>query len=139
MTARDLIQQRTTLPNGDTIWKYSPLVAAAIEGKLAILDGLHRLHSSTLSILHRLILHLKIFIQILILYVTANLLFNCVIFNFFRLIQDRDLQLHDGTRLLRSDRYDKLAKKLGVDVMQKSNIVRVHPAFRIIALAEPPG
>lgn len=139
MTARDLIQQRTTLPNGDTIWKYSPLVAAAIEGKLAILDGLHRLHSSTLSILHRLILHLKIFIQILILYVTANLLFNCVIYNFFRLIQDRDLQLHDGTRLLRSDRYDKLAKKLGVDVMQKSNIVRVHPAFRIIALAEPPG
>lgn len=58
---------------------------------------------------------------------------------FFRLIQDRDLQLHDGTRLLRSDRYDKLAKKLGVDVMDKSNIIRVHPAFRIIALAEPPG
>lgn len=58
---------------------------------------------------------------------------------FIRLIQDRDLQLHDGTRLLRTDRYDKLAKKLGVDIMKKSNIFRVHPAFRIIALAEPPG
>lgn len=57
----------------------------------------------------------------------------------FRLIQDRDLQLHDGTRLLRSDRYDKLVKKLGAEVMEKSNIIRVHPAFRIIALAEPPG
>lgn len=56
-----------------------------------------------------------------------------------RLVQDRDLQLHDGIRLLRSDRYDKLAKKLGVDVMDKSNIIRVHPAFRIMALAEPPG
>lgn len=56
-----------------------------------------------------------------------------------RLIQDRDLQLHDGTRLLRSDRYDKVVAKLGVEVMEKSNIVRVHPAFRIIALAEPPG
>lgn len=56
-----------------------------------------------------------------------------------RLIQDRDLQLHDGTRLLESNRYDKLANKLGVDVMKKSNILRVHPAFRIIALAEPPG
>lgn len=58
---------------------------------------------------------------------------------FFRLIQDRDLQLHDGTRLLRFDRYDKLIKKLGEDVMKKSNIFRIHPAFRIIALAEPPG
>ncbi|XP_027851720.2 von Willebrand factor A domain-containing protein 8 [Aphis gossypii] len=108
LTARDLIQQRTTLPNGDTVWKYSPLVVAAIEGKLAVLDGLHRLHSSTLSVLHRL-------------------------------VQDRDLQLYDGTRLLRSDRYDKLANKLGVDVMNKSNIIRIHPAFRIMALAEPPG
>ncbi|XP_050442272.1 von Willebrand factor A domain-containing protein 8 [Adelges cooleyi] len=108
LTSRDLIQQRTTLPNGDTVWKYSPLVVAAIEGKLAVLDGLHRLHSSTLSILHRL-------------------------------IQDRDLQLHDGTRLLKSDRYDKLANKLGSSVLEKANILRVHPAFRIIALAEPPG
>lgn len=132
MTARDLIQQRTTLPNGDTIWKYSPLVAAAVEGKLAILDGLHRLHSSTLSILHR-------FSALKYIYKNSYTMTDCLICNFFRLIQDRDLQLHDGTRLLRSDRYDKLAKKLGVDVMRKSNIVRIHPAFRIIALAEPPG
>jgi len=61
------------------------------------------------------------------------------VFVFIRLIQDRDLQLHDGTRLLRSDKYDKLSNKLGVDVMKKSNIFRVHPAFRIITLAEPPG
>lgn len=57
----------------------------------------------------------------------------------FRLVQDRDLQLHNGTRLLRSDRYDKLVMKLGADVMKKSNIIRVHPSFRIIALGEPPG
>ena len=30
MTARDLLQQRTTLANGDTIWRFSPLVEAAI-------------------------------------------------------------------------------------------------------------
>lgn len=53
MTARDLIQQRTTLENGDTIWKLSPLVVAALEGKIAVLDGLHRIHPSTLSVLHR--------------------------------------------------------------------------------------
>ncbi|XP_050525858.1 von Willebrand factor A domain-containing protein 8 [Daktulosphaira vitifoliae] len=108
LTSRDLIQHRSTLPNGDTIWKYSPLVVAALEGKLTVLDGLHRLHSSTLTILHRL-------------------------------IQDRDLQLHDGTRLLRSDRYDNLASKLGTSTLEKANILRIHPAFRIIALAESPG
>lgn len=53
MTARDLLQQRTTLPNGDTVWKLSPLVSAALDGKIAVLDGLHRIHPSTLSVLHR--------------------------------------------------------------------------------------
>lgn len=42
MTARDLLQQRTTLADGDTVWKYSPLVEAALSGKMAILDGIHR-------------------------------------------------------------------------------------------------
>lgn len=53
MTSRDLIQQRTTLDNGDTIWKLSPLVKAAMEGKIAVIDGIHRIHPSTLSVLHR--------------------------------------------------------------------------------------
>lgn len=53
MTARDLLQQRATLPNGDTVWKFSPLVTAALNGKIAVLDGLHRIHPSTLSVLHR--------------------------------------------------------------------------------------
>lgn len=55
MTSRDLLQQRTTLENGDTVWKFSPLVMAALEGKIAVLDGLHRIHPSTLSVLHRLV------------------------------------------------------------------------------------
>lgn len=53
MTSRDLLQQRTTLENGDTIWRLSPLVTAALDGKIAIIDGLHRIHPSTLSVLHR--------------------------------------------------------------------------------------
>lgn len=53
MTSRDLVQQRTTLDNGDTVWRFSPLVNAALEGKIAILDGIHRIHPSTLSVLHR--------------------------------------------------------------------------------------
>lgn len=55
MTSRDLLQQRTTLQNGDTVWRFAPLVEAAIEGKIAILDGINRIHPSTLSVLHRLV------------------------------------------------------------------------------------
>uniref|UniRef100_A0A1B6BXM8 VWFA domain-containing protein n=1 Tax=Clastoptera arizonana TaxID=38151 RepID=A0A1B6BXM8_9HEMI len=107
MTNRDLIQQRTTLPNGDTIWKNSPLVDAALNGNLAVLDGLHRLHPSTTAVLQRL-------------------------------IHDRELQLYDGHRLIRHDRYDDLAATLGCDKLKESGILRIHPSFRIIALAEPP-
>lgn len=53
MTSRDLIQQRTTLLNGDTVWKNSVLVTAALEGKLAVLDGIHRVHPSTLAVIYR--------------------------------------------------------------------------------------
>lgn len=54
MTSRDLIQQRSTSQNGDTIWKESRLITAALEGKLAVLDGIHRIHSSTLAVIYRL-------------------------------------------------------------------------------------
>uniref|UniRef100_A0A674IG47 von Willebrand factor A domain-containing protein 8 n=1 Tax=Terrapene triunguis TaxID=2587831 RepID=A0A674IG47_9SAUR len=53
MTARDLVQQRYTLPNGDTAWRPSPLVTAALDGKLVILDGIHRVNSGTLAVLQR--------------------------------------------------------------------------------------
>ncbi|CAK1551283.1 unnamed protein product, partial [Leptosia nina] len=108
MTARDLIQQRTTLDNGDTVWRNSALVEAALNGRLAVLDGLHRIHASTLAVLHRL-------------------------------VHDRELQLHDGTRLIRHDRYDDLLKSgLSPQQLEDSGVKRIHPAFRIIALAEPP-
>ena len=48
-------QTRTTTPSGDTVWIQSPLVRAAIEGQLAVLDGVHRLHRSTLATLSRLV------------------------------------------------------------------------------------
>lgn len=48
MTARDLLQQRTTLANGDTVWRPSSLLNAVTEGKIAVMDGLHRLNTGTL-------------------------------------------------------------------------------------------
>lgn len=53
MTARDFLQQRSTTSTGDTIWTDSPLIRAAKNGCIAVLDGIHRIHSSTFSILHR--------------------------------------------------------------------------------------
>lgn len=53
MTARDFVQQRTTTPTGDTVWRDSPLIRAAKSGCIAVLDGIHRIHSSTISVLHR--------------------------------------------------------------------------------------
>uniref|UniRef100_A0A3B3ZXK2 AAA+ ATPase domain-containing protein n=1 Tax=Periophthalmus magnuspinnatus TaxID=409849 RepID=A0A3B3ZXK2_9GOBI len=109
MTARDLLQQRFTLPNGDTAWRPSPLVLAALEGKLLLLDGIHRVNLGTLAVLSRL-------------------------------LHDRELDLYDGTRLLRWDRYQTLKEELQFtdQELQERSIFPVHPAFRVLALAEPP-
>nr|XP_031838808.1 von Willebrand factor A domain-containing protein 8 isoform X2 [Nomia melanderi] len=109
MTSRDLIQQRTTSSNGDTVWKNSPLVDAALHGKLAVLDGINRIHPSTLAVLHRL-------------------------------VHDRELQLHDGKRLIRADRYDEIKAEYNKsdEDMRNSGVLRIDPSFRIVALAESP-
>ncbi|KAM3607170.1 uncharacterized protein V6R79_002729 [Siganus canaliculatus] len=109
MTARDLLQQRYTLSNGDTAWRPSPLVTAALEGKLLLLDGIHRVNLGTLAVLSRL-------------------------------LHDRELDLYDGTRLLRWDRYQNLKEQLQFSdqELQERLILPIHPSFRVLALAEPP-
>lgn len=109
MTARDLLQQRFTLPNGDTAWRPSPLITAAMEGKLLLLDGIHRVNLGTLAVLSRL-------------------------------LHDRELDLYDGTRLLRWDRYQVLKEELQFtdQQLQERSIFPIHPSFRVLALAEPP-
>ncbi|BFZ09406.1 hypothetical protein BsWGS_12445 [Bradybaena similaris] len=52
MTSRDLLQQRSTLPNGDTVWGPSPLVTAALEGSLEVLDGVDRVNAGSFSVFH---------------------------------------------------------------------------------------
>lgn len=107
ITSRDLIQQRNTLPNGDTVWTYSPLIQAALDGKLAILDGIDKVHPSTLSVIHSL-------------------------------VHDREVHLYDGQRLVTQDRYNEIKKEndLSDEQMVSSKILKIHPSFRIIALAE---
>lgn len=57
-----------------------------------------------------------------------------------RLIHDRELQLHDGKRLVRADRYDEMKEEYGRsdEEMRDRGVLRIDPAFRLIALAEPP-
>lgn len=43
MTTRDLFQRRNTSPQGDTNWQPTPLVMAALEGRICVLDGIDRL------------------------------------------------------------------------------------------------
>jgi von Willebrand factor A domain-containing protein 8 len=54
MSARDLLQRRTTSSTGDTVWENTPLIHAATSGGIVVLDGIDRLAPSTLSILQRL-------------------------------------------------------------------------------------
>lgn len=57
-----------------------------------------------------------------------------------RLVHDREVQLYDGTRLIKHDSYDHLLSNgQTTEKMAKNGIFRIHPSFRIVALAEPPS
>ncbi|KAL4152349.1 hypothetical protein PRNP1_009281 [Phytophthora ramorum] len=107
MTARDLLQRRTTDSHGNTRWEDSPLIHAARNGHLAVLDGVHRLGSDSLGVLQRL-------------------------------IQDREIDLADGSKLVSQTTYDAIVA--GVDKSGNSGalsrVSAIHPSFRIIAIAE---
>ncbi|XP_072440906.1 von Willebrand factor A domain-containing protein 8 isoform X2 [Chiloscyllium punctatum] len=109
MTARDLLQQRYTLPNSDTAWRHAPLVTAALEGKLVVLDGIHRVNPGTLAVLQRLIHDREL-----------------TLYDGSRLLRaDRYEELKNVLSLSDED-------------LQKRLIYPIHPSFRILALAEPP-
>jgi len=55
MSARDLIEHRSTDTGGNTTWSPSSVVRAAMEGKVLVLDGIDRLSSDALCILAPLI------------------------------------------------------------------------------------
>ena len=102
MTSQHLLQRRSTDPtSGETRWEDSPLVRAARQGDICVLDGIEKLRPDVLSSLQSLIV-------------------------------DRDIQLPDGQRVLRHDRKD--TKNTGVG----DSTIKVHPSFRVIALASLP-
>ncbi|XP_066146647.1 von Willebrand factor A domain-containing protein 8 [Euwallacea fornicatus] len=110
MTSRDLIQQRTTLENGDTMWTFSPLVKAALEGKFAVLDGINRIHPSTLSVLHRLVHDREL-----------------------QLYDGKRLVSSERYKFL----LEKM--KLTREKLEDNGIYEIHPDFRIVVIGEPPN
>ncbi|CAL8113762.1 unnamed protein product [Orchesella dallaii] len=55
MSVRELFQSRSTDKDGNTIWRYSPLTNAILEGRYCVLDGIENLHHSVLSVIGKLI------------------------------------------------------------------------------------
>jgi MoxR-like ATPase len=110
MTTRDLFERRDTKENGDTFWTRSALVEAAIAGHLAILDGLDMVHPGTVASLSRL-------------------------------VHDRELSLPSGDRLLSVERFDAQMRATNCTpaMMAAKRIYRIHPCFRIIAIARQPN
>uniref|UniRef100_K3W7I1 VWFA domain-containing protein n=1 Tax=Globisporangium ultimum (strain ATCC 200006 / CBS 805.95 / DAOM BR144) TaxID=431595 RepID=K3W7I1_GLOUD len=107
MTARDLLQRRATDSHGNTRWEDSPLIHAARNGHIAVLDGVHRLGSDSLGVLQRL-------------------------------VQDREIDLADGTKLLAQSKYDEIFEEAKENSVKPSldRVFPIHPSFRIIAIAE---
>ncbi|KAI9565843.1 hypothetical protein GHT06_009640 [Daphnia sinensis] len=110
MTSRDLLQQRSTLPNGDTVWTPSALLKAAIDGKVAVIDGLHRINTGTLFTLQSII-HER----------------EAQLFDGSRILR------HDRYDALQ----ERLG--CSNEIMAEKKLFKVHKNFRIIALAEPPN
>ena len=55
MSSRDLLATRVTSVDGNTDWVHSPIIQAAIEGKVVILEGIEELYRDSLSVLHPLL------------------------------------------------------------------------------------
>eukprot|EP01059_Diplonema_ambulator_P003961 TRINITY_DN1366_c0_g3_i1.p1 TRINITY_DN1366_c0_g3~~TRINITY_DN1366_c0_g3_i1.p1 ORF type:complete len:1824 (+),score=656.81 TRINITY_DN1366_c0_g3_i1:37-5472(+) len=108
MSARDVLQRRMTEENGDTTWEAGALTNAAIEGRLVILDGVDKLQPGVLASLGRLFI-------------------------------DGEATLYDGTVLRRSVDYQRLLDEgMTREDLTAKKVFEVHPAFRIIALAQTP-
>lgn len=116
MTNRDLFLRRSTDPEtGATGWEETPLLEAIREGHVCLLDGIEKLRPHVLA---------------------SSLL---------ALTNDRDVWLDDGRRIVAHNRIIDISsqpskgqdenEEVGKIDLDESKIIRVHPTFRMIALA----
>ncbi|CAB4415023.1 unnamed protein product [Rhizophagus irregularis] len=108
MSARDLLQRRSTTFAGDTVWENSSLVKAALSGSLAIMDGIDTLSFGTIVTLQRLIKEREISLP------------------------DGSQLIHPARYQKLGQDYGLTKKQL-----DEKRIFFIHPAFRIVALGRP--
>ncbi|GBC05388.1 hypothetical protein RclHR1_00620028 [Rhizophagus clarus] len=108
MSARDLLQRRSTTFAGDTVWENSSLVKAALSGSLAVMDGIDTLSFGTIVTLQRLVKEREISLP-------------------------DGTQLIHPTRYQKLRQDHGLTKKQ----LDEKKIFYIHPAFRIVALGRP--
>lgn len=96
--------------DSESMWEMSPLIRAAVNGRIAILDNIDRLPVGALSVLQSL-------------------------------IHERQVSLHDGTRLVSSETYGRLLSEHGLTQAEltANRVYAIHPAFRIIATGDLPS
>jgi MoxR-like ATPase len=109
MTARDLLQRRTTTSAGITVWKNTPLMSAVETGRLCVLDGLDRLSPGTISVLLRLVQDREVTLFDGTRFVSPG--------RYQRMRKELGMQEHQ---------------------LAAANVRPVHPAFCILCLAAPP-
>eukprot|EP01060_Flectonema_neradi_P011084 TRINITY_DN1814_c0_g1_i5.p1 TRINITY_DN1814_c0_g1~~TRINITY_DN1814_c0_g1_i5.p1 ORF type:complete len:1845 (+),score=374.06 TRINITY_DN1814_c0_g1_i5:658-6192(+) len=109
MTARDVVQHRSTTADGSTTWSFSPVIKAATTGALLVLDGLHRVPSDLVSTLAPLIHDRQI-----------------------QLHSCEAGELNDIVLMTQQ------RKKFRGTATVGGTEFSIHPNFRILALAEPP-
>lgn len=122
MTNKDLFQQRTTdAATGNTTWQDSPLLHAAIYGKLVVLDGMEKLPSGMLSSLQQLLVD------------------QCAVLADGTILKPPTEYALLKEQLTQRDAESGRVTWRPTDAdMRDRKIFPVHPAFRVVATARPP-
>ncbi len=108
LSARDLLQRRTTTDRGDTIWENAGLVNAALHGYMAVLDPVDVLSAGTLGSIQRIVMEREFTLP------NGTVLIH----------PNRYESLMKRNNWTRND-------------LSSRSIFPVHPSFRVVALARP--
>ncbi|KAL6063347.1 von Willebrand factor A domain containing 8, partial [Balamuthia mandrillaris] len=127
MTSRDLLQRRVTDENGDTSWQPSPLILAALHGELAVLDGVHRLPRTTLSMLQRLISDREIS-----LFDGTQLVRQERYHRMLTLLVKARRRQQQQTQSSSDTNNDHSLQDECIEELKKRKVYPVHPSFRVI-------